>query len=43
MFDAYGGVFGIDRSFVITIEESNKPLKLFRLGKLAEAKSQVAA
>lgn len=26
MFDTYGGVFGIDRSFVIKIEESNKPL-----------------
>lgn len=28
MFDTYGGVFGIDRSFVIKIEESNKPLTL---------------
>jgi len=44
MFDTYGGVFGIDRSFVITIEESNKPLKLISTGEsLAEAKSQVAA
>lgn len=28
MFDAYGGVFGIDKAFVIKIEESDKPIKL---------------
>ena len=28
MFDTYGGVFGIDRSFVIIIEETNKPVKV---------------
>jgi hypothetical protein len=28
MFDTYGGIFGIDKSFVITIEESDKPIRL---------------
>jgi hypothetical protein len=28
MFDTYGGVFGIDKAFVIKIEESDKPIKL---------------
>ena len=27
MFDTYGGVFGIERSFVSAIEESNKPVR----------------
>jgi hypothetical protein len=44
MFDTYGGVFGIDRSFVVTIEESNKSLKLIStVESSAEAKSQAAA
>ena len=28
MFDTYGGIFGIDKSSVITIEESDKPIRL---------------
>jgi hypothetical protein len=28
MFDAYGGTFGVDKAFVIKIEQSDKPLKL---------------
>ena len=28
MFDTYGGVFGVDKSFVITIERSDKPIRL---------------
>jgi hypothetical protein len=44
MFDTSGGVFGIDRSFVTTIEESNKPLKLIStVESLGETKPQVAA
>jgi hypothetical protein len=27
MFDTYGGTFGVDKAFVIKIEESNKPVK----------------
>ena len=43
MFDSYGGVFGIERSFVVAIEESNKPLKLISTVESAvETKSQVA-
>lgn len=43
MFDTYGGVFGIDRSFVITIEESNKSLKLISTAEnFVEARSQIA-
>lgn len=43
MFDTYGGVFGIDRSFVVTIEESNKPLKpISTVENSVEARSQVA-
>src|SRR5206468_11413726 len=43
MFDVYGGVFGVDRSFVTTIEESNKPLKLIStVESSGEVKSQIA-
>ena len=43
MFDTYGGVFGIDRSFVVTIEESNKPLQPISAVKSSvEVRSQVA-
>jgi hypothetical protein len=43
MFDVYGGVFGIDRSFVTTIEESNRPFKLIStIESSGEAKPQVA-
>lgn len=28
MFDTYGGVFGVDKAFVVKIEQSDKPLKL---------------
>ncbi len=28
MFDTYGGVFGVDKAFVVKIERSDKPLKL---------------
>lgn len=28
MFETYDGVFGVDKSFVITIEESNKPVRV---------------
>lgn len=27
MFDAYGGVFGVERAYISKIEESNKPVK----------------
>src|ERR671923_81053 len=27
MFDTYGGVFGVDKSFVTTIEQSDKPIR----------------
>ena len=44
MFDAYGGAFGIDRSFVTTIEESNRPFKLIStVESSGEAKPRVAA
>jgi hypothetical protein len=44
MFDTYGGVFGIDRSFVVKIEESNKPLKLTStVESSVEARSHVAS
>lgn len=43
MFDTYGGVFGIDRSFVVTIEESNKPLQpISTMESSVEARTQVA-
>ena len=43
MFDTYGGVFGIDRSFVVTIEESNKPLQpISTVESSVEARSQIA-
>ena len=42
MFDTYGGVLGIDRSFVVTIEESNNPLKpISTVENSVEARSQV--
>lgn len=28
MFDTYGGVFGVDKAFVVKIEQSEKPVKL---------------
>ena len=28
MFDTYGGVFGVDKAFVLKIEQSDKPVKL---------------
>jgi len=28
MFDTYGGVFGVDKAFVVKIERSDKPVKL---------------
>lgn len=44
MFDTYGGVFGIERSFVVAIEKSNKPLKpISTVENSVEARSQVAA
>ena len=32
MFDVYGGVLGIDKAFVTTIEESDKPIRLVITG-----------
>jgi len=42
MFDAYGGVFGVERTYVSKIEESNKPVKQSAAQESTQAKIPTA-
>jgi hypothetical protein len=43
MFDAYGGVFGVDRAYVSKIEQSNKPVKQSAAPESTQVKIPTAA
>jgi hypothetical protein len=42
MFDAYGGVFGVERAYISKIEESNKPVRQSAAPELMEVEISTA-